>query len=414
MAAHFWSGTVRGHPLVIPLSVPLSGSQSPARQPPAHQPLAHRVPIGLVAGADYADAALSEAALAGYPKSLLAYPWQRRFFRVLADGRVSDLTVDQSGRLWVDRGEGLIELSWDESTEGARGAGQGLGLDTCPEPAALREFVIDLIGFGGRHIDSATPVVDVMIQALVRCRVHAVLPPVSGGGAVLSVRKALVQASCLAELGQAFMSASQRAIILGAIRQRKNILVSGASGAGKTSLLAALIGEVDAQERVVTIEDIPELNLGRGNFVQLCSRQANTEGAGQVTTAELLVEALRMRADRLILGELRGVECIELLTALNTGHDGGAASCHASSLKSLPARLEAMGALAGLNAYATAKQVIGAIDLVIHLERTGGIRRVAALGVFELVSVADSVEPQLRVNELLVNELLGEGLEEGT
>lgn len=148
----------------------------------------------------------------------------------------------------------------------------------------------------------------------------------------------------------------------------------------KTTLLAALLGRVPAGERIVTIEDVAELRLEHPHHVRLEARQPNLEGVGAVSLARLVREALRMRPDRLVVGECRGEEVRELLTALNTGHAGGAGTVHVGSIRDLPARLEALGALAGLDDRATARQVVSAIGAVIHVERgRDGLRRVAGL-----------------------------------
>lgn len=148
----------------------------------------------------------------------------------------------------------------------------------------------------------------------------------------------------------------------------------------KTTLLSALLAEVPPGERIVAIEDVAELRVRHPHVVGLEARQPNLEGAGGVDLARLVREALRMRPDRLVLGECRGAEIRELFAALNTGHDGGAGTLHASSLDDVPARLEALGALAGLSALSLARQAVSAIDVVLHLDRSAGARRLAAAG----------------------------------
>jgi pilus assembly protein CpaF len=168
------------------------------------------------------------------------------------------------------------------------------------------------------------------------------------------------------------------------VRSRQNLLISGASGSGKTTLLGALLGAAAPSERIVAIEDVAELRVAHPHFVSLEARQANLEGAGQLGLERLVREALRMRPDRLVLGECRGAEIRELLAALNTGHDGGAGTLHANSLGDVRARIEALGALAELGPTAIARQTVSAIGAVLHLERVDGVRRVAELGRFEL------------------------------
>jgi pilus assembly protein CpaF len=163
-----------------------------------------------------------------------------------------------------------------------------------------------------------------------------------------------------------------------------SIVVAGAVGAGKTTLLNCLLGAVPAQERIVTCEEVFELRVDRPDVVAMQCRQPNLEGEGAVTLRDLVRESLRMRPDRIVVGEVRGAEVVDLLGALNTGHDGGAGTLHANSLADVPARLEALGALAGLTPDAVARQAVSAIGKVIHIERVGGVRRVAGLGRLEL------------------------------
>ncbi len=175
--------------------------------------------------------------------------------------------------------------------------------------------------------------------------------------------------------------AGLRAWLEGAVARRENLLVTGAAGAGKTTLLAALLGCAAPTERIVTIEDVAELRIEHPHHVRLEARQPNLEGAGGIGLARLVREALRMRPDRLVVGECRGEEVRELLSALNTGHDGGAGTLHANGLHEVPARLEALGALAGLDDHALARQAASAFDLVLHVERApDGARRLAAIG----------------------------------
>ncbi len=282
---------------------------------------------------------------------------------------VTDVFVNGEGGLWTDRGSGLQrDAAW-----------------TLPE-RPLRELAVRLIALGGRHIDEATPCVDVRLQGGIR--VHAVLPPVSLCGTLLSVRVPQVRRFRLADLAAAGAFGDDAAGVLGRLRRavsdRVNLLVTGAAGSGKTTLLGALLAEAPHDERIVAIEDVAELGVEHPHFVSLESRQANLEGAGAIGLERLLREALRMRPDRLIVGECRGAEVRELLAALNTGHDGGAGTLHANSLEDVPARVEALGALAGMTPDAVARQTVSAIGLVLHLEREGGVRRLDRIGRFEL------------------------------
>jgi pilus assembly protein CpaF len=285
---------------------------------------------------------------------------------LVSDSGVTDVFANGPGELWVDRGNGLERQP-------------GTGLDE----SGLRELAVRLIALGGRHIDEATPCVDVRLNDGIR--VHAVLPPISTHGTLLSIRLPGARRMSLADLDDAgFFERVPLATVTELIAARKNLLISGASGSGKTTLLGAMLGSARPTERIIAIEDVAELRVEHPHFLSLEARQANLEGAGQLGLERLVREALRMRPDRLVLGECRGAEIRELLAALNTGHDGGAGTLHANSLADVPARIEALGALAGLGPSAIARQTVSAIGAVLHLERAGGIRRLVRLGRFAL------------------------------
>lgn len=281
----------------------------------------------------------------------------------LDDPAVTDVLVNGEEGLFVDRGEGVERVTRWRAAE-----------------ADVRELAVTLIGLGGRHVDDAHPCVDVRIAGGIR--VHAVLPPVARRGTLISIRVPRATVFDLERLERAgAIDARGRVRLEQLIVARENILITGAAGTGKTTLLGALLSAVPATERIVTIEDVAELRIAHPHHVALEARQANLEGVGGVGLAQLVREALRMRPDRLVVGECRGEEVRELLTALNTGHDGGAGSLHANGLADVPARLEALGALAGLGDTALARQVTSAIGAVVHLERGGDrVRRVAGLG----------------------------------
>lgn len=291
------------------------------------------------------------------------HPVLAPFARHLDDPAVTDLFVNGGAGLFVDRGDGAMPV------DGWRAAEED-----------VRELAIALIGLGGRHIDDATPCVDVRLES--GLRVHAVLPPIASEGTAISIRVPRVERPTLAALESRGMFASDvREWLEGVVARRENLLVTGAAGAGKTTLLAALLASARPNERIVTIEDVAELQLAHGHHVRLEARQANLEGAGAIDLARLVREALRMRPDRLVVGECRGAEVRELLSALNTGHDGGAGTLHANGLAEVAARLEALGALAGMDDRAIARQVVSAIGLVLHVVRSAdGTRRLGAAG----------------------------------
>ncbi|WP_293699337.1 TadA family conjugal transfer-associated ATPase [uncultured Agrococcus sp.] len=278
----------------------------------------------------------------------------------VSDATVTDVFAAANG-VWVDRGRGA-ELQALRMSE-----------------ARVRTLAVRLIAAGGRHVDEATPCVDVRIGDGIR--VHAVLQPVAVAGTQLSIR---LPAGAALDLAALDSGGTFRHVGLPAIRrlvdERVNTLITGAGGSGKTTLLAAMLGAVPAAERIITIEDVAELRIRHPHVVAMQSRQANLEGAGEVTLERLVREALRMRPDRLVLGECRGPEVREMLMALNTGHDGGAGTLHANSLDDVAARLEALGALAGLSQEAMGRQVVSAIGAVVHVERREGWRGIVALG----------------------------------
>lgn len=285
------------------------------------------------------------------------------FAAYLDEPDVTDLFVNGGAGLFVDRGAGVVAAREWRATE-----------------EEVRDLAVAIIGAGGRHIDDATPCVDVRLEGGIR--VHAVLPPIAPEGTVLSIRVPRLEVATLDDLQRTGMFDERMRRRLGeAIAARANLLVSGAAGAGKTTLLAALLAEAPDHERIVTIEDVAELRIVHPHHVRLEARQPNIEGAGGIGLARLVREALRMRPDRLVVGECRGDEVRELLSALNTGHDGGAGTVHANSLRDVPVRLEALGALAGLDDHALARQAASAIGLVLHVERgADGARRIVAAG----------------------------------
>jgi len=285
---------------------------------------------------------------------------------VVAERGVTDVFLNGDGTVWVDRGAGSAVVD-------------GLRVPA----AAARELAVRLVALGGRHVDEASPAVDVRLGDGVR--VHAVLPPVSSGGALVSVRLPAEVRPALADLEAAgFVRAGEGVRIRELVARRANLLVTGAGGSGKTTFLAALLGAAPPHERIVVLEDVAELRIAHPHVVSLEARQANLEGAGGIGLDRLVREALRMRPDRLVVGECRGAELRELLAALNTGHDGGAGTLHANSLADVPARLEALGALAGMSPDAVARQAVSALDVVLHLERTPDGRRLAAVGTLAL------------------------------
>ena len=225
----------------------------------------------------------------------------------------------------------------------------------------VTRLAIELCDLGGRHLDLANPFADVSVDGL---RVHAVLAAGVSQLPLLSIRKHSARVFAVNQELQEIVTS------------KKNFLVSGPTGVGKTTLIRSMLAEL--QDRVITIEDVGELAFDQPNFVSLVARQANIEGRGEFGVERLFREALRMRPDRVVLGEVRGAEFGLLLQALNTGHAGSAATLHANSLAAVPARLIGLGLLAGFAPETTIALAKTAIDVVIHLE--GRQVRVAALG----------------------------------
>lgn len=285
----------------------------------------------------------------------------------LADDEVTDIFINGPSGLFIDRGRGAEHVPAWRAAE-----------------REVRDLAVALIGSGDRHIDDANPCVDVRLDGGIR--VHAVLAPVARSGTAISIRVPRVRAvdlDALRELG--CFDQSRQQWLVDQVQARANLLITGGTGTGKTTLLAALLAHVPGSERIVTIEDVAELRPRHPHHISLEARQANLEGSGEIALSRLVRESLRMRPDRLVVGECRGAEVRELLTALNTGHDGGAGTLHASSLADVPSRLEALGALAGMDATALARQAVSAFTFVIHLERQGeGTRRIARIGHFFL------------------------------
>ncbi|NUK40905.1 TadA family conjugal transfer-associated ATPase [Streptomyces lunaelactis] len=285
---------------------------------------------------------------------------------LLADPAVTDVLVSAPDRVWVDRGCGL-ELT----------------RVTFADAMAVRRLAQRLAAVAERRLDDARPWVDARLPD--GTRMHAVIPPVAVGSTCLSLRGVRPRAFSVGELVTAGTVPPGGAWVLRAlIEARLSFLISGGTGSGKTTLLSSLLGLVGERERIVLAEDSAELRPEHPHVVRLESRTANQEGAGRVTLQDLVRQALRMRPDRLVVGEVRGAEVTELLAALNTGHEGGCGTVHANAAADVPARLEALGTAAGLDRAALHSQLAAALSVVIHLVRDrGGQRRIAEVHVLE-------------------------------
>ncbi|OPF79003.1 pilus assembly protein CpaF [Streptomyces antioxidans] len=285
---------------------------------------------------------------------------------LLAASDVTDVLVTAPDEVWVDRGLGL----------------ERTGV-TFMDAASVRRLAQRLAAVAGRRLDDARPWVDARLPD--GTRLHAVLPPVAVGSTCLSLRVVRPRAFSLAELEGAGTVPPGGARLLGAMLDaRLSFLISGGTGSGKTTLLSTLLGLVGPRERIVLAEDSAELRPDHPHVVRLETRPANQEGRGQVTLRDLVRQALRMRPDRLVVGEVRGAEVTDLLGALNTGHEGGCGTVHANTAADVPARLEALGSTAGLDRAALHSQLAAALSVVVHLVRDrAGRRRIAELHVLD-------------------------------
>lgn len=286
---------------------------------------------------------------------------------LLALPGVTDVLVNAHDSVWIDRGQGVEKADMDLGSE-----------------EAVRRLATRLALTCGRRLDDAQPFADGRItrddgSVL---RIHAVLAPLAESGTCISVR---VLRQARLSLDDLINSGTVPEDIAPALRniinQRRSFLVVGGTGTGKTTLLSAMLTEVPADQRIICIEDTAELHPGHPSTINLVSRQANVEGAGAVSMADLLKQSLRMRPDRIVVGEIRGAEVVDLLAAMNTGHDGGAGTIHANSISEVPARMEALAATGGLDRMALHSQLAAAVDIVLVMKHTPFGRRLAQLGV---------------------------------
>lgn len=271
---------------------------------------------------------------------------------LLDDPTATDVLVNGPSDVWVDRGSGLVRVGVD------------LGTDQ-----DVRDLAVRLAAAGGQRLDDSSPTVDARLPD--GTRLHALLAPLCPTGAVISLRTVRAQAFTLDELAEAqTVPPGWVPVLQAVVGARASYLVSGATGSGKTTLLASLLSAVPSSERIITIEEARELVPDHPHVVSLTARRPNVEGTGGVDLADLVRTALRMRPDRIVLGECRGAEVRDVLTALNTGHSGGSATIHANTAHDVPARLEALAALASMPPAALVAQAVSALDAVLHLRRS--------------------------------------------
>ncbi|MEU4775508.1 TadA family conjugal transfer-associated ATPase [Micromonospora sp. NPDC023644] len=270
---------------------------------------------------------------------------------LLADPEVTDVLVN-GVRVWVDRGRGLHQVA--------------VPLGTVDD---VRRLAQRLTASAGRRLDDGSPYADARLPD--GTRLHAVLPPVATDGPYLSLRTFRQRPFTLDELvSQGTVPRPVAPVLSAVVAARLAYLVTGGTGSGKTTLLNTLLGLVPATERIVLVEDAAELHPRHPHVVGLQARTANVEGSGAVGLTDLVRQALRMRPDRLVVGECRGGEVVDLLAALNTGHDGGAGTLHANAPSDVPARLEALGMLGGLPRPALHAQVAAALQVLLQVRRS--------------------------------------------
>jgi len=284
---------------------------------------------------------------------------------LLRDSSTTDVLVTAPDAVWVDRGDGLVRTEVRFADE-----------------ASVRRLAQRLALAAGRRLDDASPYVDALLPGS-GVRLHAVLAPIAADGTCLSLRTlrpAVHDLATLRRLGT--VDDTGWRLLRTIVAARLAFLIAGGTASGKTTLLSALIGCVPGHERVVCVEDAEELRPAHPHVVRLVARPPNIEGAGEVVLRDLVRQALRMRPDRLIVGEVRGAEVCDLLAALNTGHEGGAGTVHANSTREVPARLEALAALGGMTPAALHSQLAAAVQVVLHVVRAAsGVRRLSAVAV---------------------------------
>jgi pilus assembly protein CpaF len=279
----------------------------------------------------------------------------------LADPTVSEVMVNGNDDIYVERA-GVIERTHVRFISEEH----------------LRRVIERIVSSVGRRIDESSPMVDARLAD--GSRVNVIVPPLSLDGSILTIRKFAAdpfKATDLVDMGT--LSADVSSVLAAAVEGGLNVLISGGTGTGKTTLLNVLSSFVPATERIVTIEDAVELQLHQQHVIRLEARPGNVEGTGEVTIRDLVRNALRMRPDRIIVGEVRGAEALDMLQAMNTGHDGSLSTVHANAPRDALSRLETMVLMAGydLPTRAIREQIASALDLVIQLERLrDGSRRV--------------------------------------
>ena len=295
---------------------------------------------------------------------------------------LTDILVNRFDDVWIDRGSGLEKTEVKFSSE-----------------SAAQEFAKRIATRGHRRLDEAQPFVDIQTDA--GLRFHAMLPPISSSGVTIAIRTPLRNTLSLEDmLATGNLELKTYQAICQIIDAQKSFIVSGGTGSGKTTLLSAMLAKVRSTERIVVIEDSSELSISHPHVVRIQARLANSEGAGSVTMTDLVRQSLRMRPDRIVVGEVRGKEISDLLLALNTGHKGSATTIHADDAVSVPTRIEALGLLAGLPREAIHAQMYSAFDVVIQMRNARDGKR----GVAELAKFTRSSDGTVIAQSILIDK----------
>jgi pilus assembly protein CpaF len=304
---------------------------------------------------------------------------------ILTDRKITDLFVNGSDSVWVDKGFGLQRITSEVGNE-----------------KILREFINFLALKRGRLFDDAHPFFDAEIER--GLRLHAILSPLVEGGIHISIRSNQSRAGSSSN----WLDPEVSKYLFKIVRARKSFLVSGGTGAGKTTLLSAMLEMTEVTERILILEDTHELRIDHPHVVQMQSKLANSDGAGEWSLQDLIRQALRMRPTRIVMGEVRGREIIDFLLALNTGHEGGCGTIHANSAKDVPSRIAALGLLHGVSREAMNAQLGSAFDLLIHLHSVNNRRSIESINIVKEISGVVEIIPAITINsDFGINQEIG-------
>lgn len=303
---------------------------------------------------------------------------------LLALPGLTDVLVNGPSQVYIDQGAGLVRTDVEFSSD-----------------AEVRALAQRLASRAGRRLDDASPWVDARLPD--GTRLHAVLSPIARPGTLVSLRVGAQRSFDLSELS-AMLGQRGHTVLQTMLARRRAFVISGGTGSGKTTLLSALVDALEPSERIIVVEDSSELRPKHPHVIALESRPANVEGSGAIVMRDLVRQALRMRPDRIVIGEVRGAEVVDLLAALNTGHEGGCGTIHANTAEDVPARLEALAVSAGMPREALHSQLAAALDMIVHLGRdVAGQRCIEQIAVLrrQASGIVDAVPAMKRVGQNL-------------